>query len=458
MLLLAASCYFYMAFIPYYILILGFTIVVDYFAGIYLEKTIDVRKKKLLLIASIIANIGTLVFFKYFNFLNDNLSALLDLFNIKNPVSFLNIVLPIGLSFHTFQALSYTIEVYRGRYPAERNFGLYALYVMFYPQLVAGPIERPQHVLPQFHVNNDFDVLKVSSGLRLMLWGFFKKVVIADRLAVAVNTVYNSPYKHDSLELIIATFFFAIQIYCDFSGYTDIARGAARVMGYELMLNFKSPYFSTSVTEFWQRWHISLSSWFRDYLYIPLGGNRVAIPRWYLNIFIVFLVSGLWHGANWTFIVWGALHGVVVITETFLSRIKKPSSEPGRASPIIRLLKIVLTFIIVNLIWVFFRANHIHDGCYIIKKMIFGIHLSDFNFTLNNLTRSIGLNNTEFTIAIASIIFLFVFESLSLRFNLINFLSRLNFATRVSIYGTFILLILIFGNLNGLEQFIYFQF
>src|SRR5678815_1064118 len=226
---------------------------------------------------------------------------------ISNPVPFLKIILPIGLSFHTFQAMSYTIEVYRGNQKAERNFGIYALYVMFYPQLVAGPIERPQNLLHQFYENHKFDYERVVNGLKLILWGFFKKLVIADRLALYVGAVYNNPTHHTGLSFIMATIFFAFQIYCDFSGYSDIAIGAAKVMGFKLMTNFNRPYFARSISEFWKRWHISLSTWFKDYLYISLGGNRVSVPRWYFNLFIVFLVSGLWHGANWTYIIWGCL-------------------------------------------------------------------------------------------------------------------------------------------------------
>ena len=240
LLLLSASCYFYMAFVPVYILILGFTIVVDYFAGIYLENSSG-KQRKIYLIASLIANIGVLAFFKYYNFLNDNLSVLLNGLGYQNSIPRLSILLPIGLSFHTFQAMSYTIEVYRGRQPAERNFGIYALYVMFYPQLVAGPIERPQNLLHQFYEKHPFDYERIVSGLRQMLWGLFKKIVIADRLAIYVNTVYNNAEHHNGNTLVVATIFFAFQIYCDFSGYSDIAIGAARVMGFKLMTNFNRP-------------------------------------------------------------------------------------------------------------------------------------------------------------------------------------------------------------------------
>ena len=262
-LLLTASCYFYMVFKPIYILILGFTIVIDYFAGIYIEQS-EGKKRKLYLTLSLIANIGVLAIFKYFNFLNLNFTWLLEGLDLKNPIPFLQILLPIGLSFHTFQAMSYTIEVYRGNQKAEHHFGIYALYVMFYPQLVAGPIERPQNVIHQFYERHDFDYQRVTDGLKLMAWGMFKKVVIADRLSVMVEMVYKYPYNYHGIPLIVSTIFFSIQIFCDFSGYSDIALGSAQVMGFKLMKNFDRPYFSKTISEFWRRWHISLSSWFRD--------------------------------------------------------------------------------------------------------------------------------------------------------------------------------------------------
>lgn len=266
-LLLISSCYFYMAFVPIYILILGFTIVIDYFAGILIENS-EGKRRKLFLILSLIANIGVLAVFKYHNFLNENLTFLMHGFGLSNPIPYLSIILPIGLSFYTFQAMSYTIEVYRGNQKAERHFGIFSLYIMFYPLLLAGPIERPYNLLPQLRIKQDFEYTRVVEGLRLMLWGLFKKLVIADRLAIYVNAVYNNYEAHNGTTLILASIFFTFQIYCDFSGYSDMAIGAAKVMGIKLMNNFNRPYFSRSMSEFWKRWHISLSSWFRDYVYI----------------------------------------------------------------------------------------------------------------------------------------------------------------------------------------------
>lgn len=287
--LLAASIFFYSYFIPIYFLILFGTIVIDYFAGIQIERS-EGRKRKLFLILSLIANIGILAVFKYYNFFITNVNSLLSLSANDFQFSLMSIALPIGLSFHTFQAMSYTIEVYRKNQSAERHFGIYALYVMFYPQLVAGPIERPQNVLHQFYIKQKFSYDNAVRGLRLMLWGLFKKVVIADNLSVVVDHVYSQPEAVSGLSVMTGAIFFSIQIYCDFSGYSDIALGTARFMGFDLMKNFNIPYYSKSISEFWSRWHISLSTWFRDYLYIPLGGNRGGEAKIMRNIFVVFIL------------------------------------------------------------------------------------------------------------------------------------------------------------------------
>ncbi|WP_221392632.1 MBOAT family protein [Dyadobacter sp. NIV53] len=370
-LLLVASCIFYMAFVPVYILILGFTIVIDYFAGIYIEKAAGARRK-LLLTVSLVANVGILAIFKYFNFISANLTDLLHTLGLPVSLPLLTILLPIGLSFHTFQAMSYTIEVYRGNQKALRDFGIYSLYVMFYPQLVAGPIERPQNLLHQFYEKHYFDAFRVTEGLKRMLWGMFKKIVIADRLSLYVDAVYNNVNHHSSITLIVATVFFAIQIYCDFSGYADIALGTAQVMGFNLMENFKRPYFSKSISEFWSRWHISLSTWFKDYLYISLGGNRVSVPRWYFNLFIVFLLSGLWHGANWTYLMWGAINGLYLIFALVLAKPKGYFNNflgASRFPKVFSVFQILTTFALVCFSWIFFRANNIGDAFKIISKI-----------------------------------------------------------------------------------------
>jgi alginate O-acetyltransferase complex protein AlgI len=312
-LLLAASYYFYASWKPEYLLLIIASTLVDYGCGLRMGSIAGKARRKKWLLVSLTSNLGLLFAFKYFNFFNESARAVFDRFNIFYDVPAFDLLLPVGISFYTFQTLSYSIDVYRGRQRPERHLGIFALYVSFFPQLVAGPIERSTHLLPQFFQPHRFEYDRVTSGLRLVLWGFFKKVVVADRLALYVNAVYNDPSAHTGPTILLATYFFAFQIYCDFSGYSDIAIGTARVMGYDLMQNFRRPYFARSISEFWSRWHISLSTWFRDYLYIPLGGNRVPRWRWYVNLFAVFLISGLWHGANWTFVVWGALHGTYLI-------------------------------------------------------------------------------------------------------------------------------------------------
>lgn len=441
-LLLAISCYFYMAFIPVYILILLFTIIIDYFAGIWIEKA--VANRKLLLSMSIVANVGVLCFFKYYNFLNGNLTALLGLASLKNPIPALNIILPIGLSFHTFQAMSYTIEVYRGRQQAERHFGIYALYVMFYPQLVAGPIERPQNIIHQFYEKVSFDYDRIVSGLRLMLWGLFKKVVIADRLAVYTDTVYNNPGHHSGITCLVATIFFTFQIYCDFSGYSTIAIGAARVLGFDLMENFRRPYLASSIKEFWGRWHISLSTWFRDYLYIPIGGSRVKLPRHILNLLVVFIISGIWHGASWTFVIWGLLHGVYQTAELLLHKyVYKDRPRPKS----MQLLSRVVTFALVCLAWIFFRANTVEDA--------FTIATSILTFKPGGLFIGFAAG---LAYSVLLIIFLMLaeinYEYFNNKFSLIYNRSAI---VRNIGYLLLLIVLLLIGVFNG-GQFIYFQF
>ncbi len=440
LLLLLASCYFYMSFVPIYILILGFTIVIDYIAGIYIENAKG-KRRKLFLILSLIANIGVLAVFKYYNFLNDNLSFLLHGFGWKNPVPLLEILLPIGLSFHTFQAMSYTIEVYRGNQKAERHFGIYSLYVMFYPQLVAGPIERPQNLLPQFRVKHKFNADNFKIGLSQMAFGFFKKVVIADRLAMAVDYSFANAENQSGLSLAVSAVFYSFQIYCDFSGYSDIAIGAARIMGFKLMTNFNAPYFSRSISEFWKRWHISLSTWFRDYLYFPLGGNRMKNHRVYFNLFIVFLISGLWHGANWTFVIWGSIHGVLMIIERKFNTFWKTVNRILNKN-IISLFRIIVTFSIVTLAWVFFRAESSNKAVYILHK-IFNLSLID--------TIASPLNNAELLFSFLLISLLMCKERC---FSYINMRNNLVFVFYIILISLCCYFFGVFDN----KQFIYFQF
>ena len=444
-LLLAASCFFYMYFKPEYILILAFTIIIDYYAGILLAGEPDKVKRKKYLVLSIVANVGVLAVFKYYNFLNGNITGLALYFGAKNPMPVMNWLLPIGLSFHTFQAMSYTIEVYRGNQPAERHFGIYALYVMFYPQLVAGPIERPQNIIHQFHENHKFNYENAVLGFNLIIYGFFKKMVIADRLSDYVNSVYGNIEHANTVSTILACCFFSVQIYCDFSGYSDIARGTAKVMGYDLMINFNRPYLATSISEFWTRWHISLSTWFRDYLYIPLGGSRNGNWKLYRNLFVVFLLSGLWHGASWTFIVWGALHCFYMITGIATKQIRHRAAAATGITAFPRLYRFLnqsVVFLLVTFAWIFFRAENFDKAMAIIHKLL----AFDFTFNLYQVSAERGPLNllmTFFVIGLLGLSYVLP-ANLKLKRNLL-----------FQILTIFLIIIL---SKNAGTEFIYFQF
>lgn len=452
LLLLIASCYFYMNFIPVYILVLLVLIIIDYFAGRFIEHSKG-KRKTLYLILSIFSTCLVLFIFKYFNFFNANLSALADFINWNYSLEYLSLALPIGLSFHTFQSLSYVIEVYKGNQKAEKHFGIYALYVMFYPQLVAGPIERPSHLLHQFYEKHRVDWNRIIHGLQIMLWGFFLKLVIADRAAIFVNAVYNNVYFYSGMPLIIATYSFAFQIFCDFAGYSLIALGCAKVMGFQLMVNFKRPYLSKSIPEFWRRWHISLSSWFRDYIYIPLGGNRVSTGRLYLNIFLVFLISGLWHGAAWTFVIWGALHGfyMVISQSTELYR-KKLSSFfcISRFPKLHNILKILITFNLVAFGWIFFRANSLADANYIITHLF-------SNLNLDFLRASVIFDRSNLFLLIVFIVFMEIVHFIQEKKGIRSIFYKLPEYLRLLAYFLLLLVILLFGVFTN-TKFIYFQF
>ncbi len=460
-LLLSASCLFYMAFIPKYILILGFLILIDYLAAIWMEMPMmSAKKKRRILALSVSSTCLTLFIFKYFNFFNTNFATVAHFFGWNYPIGVLKIVLPLGLSFHTFQSLSYVIEVYRGNQKAERNIGIYALYVMFYPQLVAGPIERPQNLLHQFYAEHTFDYQRVVDGMKLMAWGLFKKAVIADRLAIAVNQVYGNPQDYTGWPLIAATVFFAFQIYCDFSGYSDIAIGSAQVMGFRLMDNFNRPYHSKSVAEFWKRWHISLSTWFRDYLYIPLGGNRAKTWRWQFNLFITFVISGLWHGAGWGFVIWGALNGCYLTCSIWSRKFRQSCCHAmhlDRIPMIHNLFRGVITFCLVCIAWVFFRAASATDAWYILTHMLQGLHTG---VTLTGAWRvlEMGLNRTELIIAAAAIVIMESVHGVQIHRGVRHMLSSHPAWVRWSLYYLLTISIVLFGVFGPNQQFIYFQF
>jgi alginate O-acetyltransferase complex protein AlgI len=450
--LLAASCFFYMAFIPAYILILIVTILIDYFAGIYLERVEDPKKKKLLLWVSILSTCTVLFIFKYFDFFTGTFVGLTGLLGWHLPRPVISIILPIGLSFHTFQSLSYVVEVYRGKQKAERDFVVYATYVMFFPQLVAGPIERPQNLLRQFREWHAFHYVEVTAGLKRMAWGFFKKLVVADRLALYVNDVYSAPRNSNGLQLTLATFFFAYQIYCDFSGYSDIAIGAAQVLGFRLMENFNTPYYSFSISEFWRRWHISLSTWFRDYVYVPLGGSRVDQNRHILNLLITFTVSGLWHGANWTYVLWGLLNGLYLVigwlTKDWRNRLCDAVGlhEQTFARKAIMLS---VTFMLTCVAWIVFRARNMGDAVYVFTHLASGWNFQKIateQFLLRQLP-----------VAIAAILALEMGQLWNKVVSIPSFVGKMPMPARWVLYASFVMIVLMFGVYKQ-TQFIYFQF
>lgn len=450
-LLLIASALFYMAFIPIYIVVLAFTIVIDYTAALLMERTTG-RARTWLLTGSIFVTCIILFFFKYYTFTTSSLSLFAGLVGSSWNFPALRLILPIGLSFHTFQSMSYVIEVYRGKQKAERHFGIYALYVLFFPQLVAGPIERPQNLLHQFREVHIPDPARFTAGCKRIVWGLFKKVVIADRLAWSVNTVYDNPSLYHGLPLIVATICFAWQIYYDFSGYSDIAIGSAQILGFTLMENFRQPYAATSVTEFWQRWHISLSSWLRDYVYIPLGGSRCSRFRKWINLFVTFLVSGLWHGAGWTYVIWGALNGLFIIFEDASKQVRT------RMATLLRLphrplfytwIQRIFLFVLIGCTWIFFRAPSMTSAWHILTQIV-NVHDVTFSFGRGWL----GLGEYQTLMAVSAIL---VTEwSQSGR----PYMQKPFFKNRLVQWSFYIALVLIILNAGATNtgSFIYFQF
>lgn len=440
--LLVASYYFYMNWKPVYAVLILTSTVLTYACGLLVENHAeDKRKKKFYLVVSLIINFAILFFFKYYNFINESIFSVLELAGLRWPVPNLDVLLPVGISFYTFQAVGYSIDVYRGTIKAERNFMTYALFVSFFPQLVAGPIERAKNLLPQFHEEHAFSYDNAVEGLKQMIWGFFMKLCVADVLAEYVNAVYNNVPQHNGTSMIIATIFFTFQIYCDFGGYSNIAIGAAKVMGFRLMENFNRPYLSLNIKEFWKRWHISLSSWFMDYVYIPLGGNRVSYPRHLLNLAITFLVSGVWHGANWTFVLWGGVHSVYQVgTNIFRKFVYKPKYDVWWS----KLLGTAACFIAVAFAWIFFRANNVGDAFTIIGKIFSNPGVPFFDLMVM-LTGGLGLT-------------VLIFKDLKDQFGWnVNFMhSRYNIVRYASVVAL-ISYILLFGSFTS-GQFIYFQF
>ena len=460
--LLLSSCIFYMAFIPYYLGILFLIIIIDYFAAIFVENS-QGKRRLIGLLTSIVVTCLVLFFFKYFNFAVKNLNWLSNVWGFNINIDYLDIILPLGLSFHTFQSLSYMIEVYRGDQKAERHFGIYALYVMFFPQLVAGPIERPQNMLHQFHKKNEFDAAKFKDGLKLLLWGLFKKVVIADNLAVFANPVFQDPNIYGPGSVALAIIFFYFQIYCDFSGYTDIARGSARMLGFELMKNFNLPFLSASLTDFWKRWHISLSTWLRDYIYEPLAlrwrnGGILGIA---IALIFTFLISGIWHGAEWTFIVWGLAHGVALSVELICSRIFKVKNRifPKKIGLLLGTLR---TFILVCISYIFFRAQNMSIALDMLDKLS-GLIPETLDVILNithiNQMTVMGHSFKQLIAPCLYIVGLIMIEKAHADNKLVPIFKTLPRYIQIVIYQVFLLVLIIDGVwFTTHASFIYFQF
>ncbi len=452
-LLLIASYYFYMSWRPEYVILIMLSTLVDYFAGLKMGEIEEKVKRKKYLYLSLFVNLGLLFLFKYYNFFSDSTRLALEAISINFNIPYFKLLLPVGISFYTFQTLSYSIDVYKGKIKPERHLGIFAVYVSFFPQLVAGPIERAKNLLPQFWEKHKFDSERLVDGLKIMLWGFFLKIVIADRLAMGVNEVYNNVLEYTGLPLLTASYFFAFQIYCDFAGYSFIAIGAAKALGFNLMDNFKRPYFSKSISEFWKRWHISLSTWFRDYVYIALGGNRTTRQKWFFNLFLVFLVSGLWHGAGWTFVIWGALHGSYLIISIVTKRTREKTSHIflfDRFPGVHKVIKVLVTFHLVLLGWIFFRANSLSDAIYVITHMFEGL-------TKQGIESAFILSYDYFLLSVGLIFFMEFIHIIQERRGMRKFLNNKPIVLRWALYYAVIFLILLFGVFER-QEFIYFQF
>ena len=439
--LLIASYYFYMNWEPAYALLLLTSTIVTWTAAIGISHFPDKRRKKICLVSSLVLNLSILFLFKYFNFLSSNIETALQACGLGIDIPEFKLLLPVGISFYTFQALGYSIDVYRGTTKAERDFATYALFVSFFPQLVAGPIERSNNLLPQFKEQHRFDYETLMAGVRMMVWGYFMKLVLADRCGTYVDSIFNNVDMHNGGSYLLASLLFPFQIYGDFAGYSLIAIGVARVMGFRLMENFHRPYFASSVGEFWHRWHISLSTWFKDYVYIPLGGNRVKKSRQYFNLMVTFIVSGIWHGANWTFLCWGTLHGLLLCIEKAMGIGRK------KYAGVQRLGHWAVTFVLVCLAWILFRANNLEDAVTVMTGIFTRISMPDISFAMF----------TDLTLAFLALGILLLKETADEWGTGIRIADSSSWIVRHVYIFVMIAYILLFGVLGG-DQFIYFQF
>ena len=465
--LLAASYYFYMGWNAKYALLLLVSTTITYVSGMLIQWLNDrhpdkICAKKWVVAGSFISNLAILFFFKYFNFTIESMNTVLRYIDLPTINTSLDVLLPVGISFYTFQALGYTVDVYRGEIRAERNFFRYALFVSFFPQLVAGPIERSKNLLNQLRNPKSFSYERMCDGLMMMIWGYFLKLVIADRIAIFVDNMYGNVGVYDGRYLLLASVLFAVQIYCDFAGYSTIAIGAAEVMGFQLMDNFNSPYLSQSVAEFWRRWHISLSSWFKDYLYIPLGGNRKGKVRKYINIMIVFLVSGLWHGANWSYVVWGGLNGIYQVVGAIFTPVRNRIKEKLhlKKSPLpLMIIYMIVTFILVDFTWIFFRADNVQHAFAVIDSIF---NMNNQVLLENGTLYDLGLSRPNFIVLGVSLVILLATDICKYRgIKVRSVILNLNIVIRWAVIIAGILGILVFGIWGSgysATNFIYFQF
>lgn len=451
-LLFIASYIFYMSWNAKYVVLILVTTLASYLCAIGLERTEAKQIKKLMLVITLLISLGILFVFKYYNFCMDSFAAACSWFSLELHPTTLRLLLPVGISFYTFQTLSYVIDVYRGDVKAERHFGKYATFIAFFPQLVAGPIERTRNLLPQITGEHKFSYEKATAGLKLMAWGAFKKMVIADRLAVYVDQVYENITDYQGFTLVLAAFFFTFQIYCDFSGYSDIAIGTAKLLDIDLMTNFKSPYFSASIKEFWSRWHISLSTWFRDYVYIPLGGNRCGAVRRGLNLMITFLVSGLWHGASWNYVIWGGVHGLCQILEKGFTKTK------AKQGSIRWWISVMVVFAFAVFTWVFFRANTFADVQYFFANAFNGIRdLKMYLYVGYKAIAPTEMDEIRVKMMFVMIAILMGYDYASLKVNVWEKISKWNIVARYAIYLLLVVVVLVL-RATAEATFVYFQF
>lgn len=463
--LLTANVYFYLSYDVKYLLILLLTTLVSYFVGIALDRQVEQKKKKLLLAAGIGTPLLLLFIFKYLNFAFYTIGKILQMFAIPMQETTLKLLMPVGISFYTFQMVGYLVDIYRGKISAEQHLGKYAVFVSFFPNISSGPIERAGHFIPQLNLEKKFDYAGVVYGSRLLLWGLIKKIVFADQISKYVDVIFNNVAEHTGICFAIATLIYTFQIYFDFSGYSDMAIGLAKMLGFELPVNFKSPYFATSIKEFWSRWHISLSTWFRDYVYISLGGNRVSKFRRSLNLILTFLVSGLWHGASWTFVLWGGIHGTVqVLEKTVSERGKKRKNVVQRAEETVEAtrgkvvnllsttLRTLLTFCIVSYAWMFFRANSIADALYIARNMF-------ADFSISAALMQLGMGYGAVIKVLAVIICVLIFDYFNQKIDVIVWLDKLPAIIRwIGYVGAAIIVLALCMHGGVSQQFIYFNF